>query len=244
MTDTNFVIRYRPRDGIEETALLGQAALLPVENFLLWREPKPYKGQQNARAYHWFSKGGGHVFCESRLEARVLQGLDFDRDVVAVAAQPFELSFNSDNKRRRHVPDLFVSCVRGPNRVIDVKPARRVAEPRNARSFRATRAACAEVGWAYVVATEPDPVFDANVSWLAGFKKPPALFDEFAGLLLELAWGGSAIEDLMDPFELPALVKPVLFHLLWTHELSVDLSVLLSDASVVRPFNEVGAYES
>lgn len=242
MTGTSFVIRYRPKDGIEETASPRQAALLPFETFLLWRQPRPYKGQQNARAYYWFSKGGGHVFCESRLEARVLQGLDFDRDVTSVAAQPFELSFDADGKRRRHVPDFFVRCLRGPDRIIDVKPVRRVDEPRNARSFRATRAMCAEVGWVYVVATEPDPVFHANVSWLAGYKRPPALFDEFAEPLLELARGGSTVEDLIDPFELPALVRPVLFHLLWRHKLSVDLSVLLSDASVVRPFDEVGAY--
>lgn len=172
----------------------------------------------------------------------MLQGLDFDRDVAAVAAQPFELSFEADGKWRRHVPDFFVRCVRGPNRIVDVKPAHRVNDFRSTRSFRATKASCAEAGWEYVVATEPDPVFHANISWLAGFKRQPALFDEFAGPLLEMVQGGVTVEDLVASFEFSALVRPVVFYLLWTHEMSTDLSVVLSDASVVRPFEEVGAY--
>lgn len=39
-----FDICYRPRDGVEESASPRQAALLSFEDFLLWREPKPYKG--------------------------------------------------------------------------------------------------------------------------------------------------------------------------------------------------------
>lgn len=242
MTDTDFAIRYRPAKDAEETTAPRRAALLPFETFMPWREPKPYKGQRNARAYYWFSKTDRHVFCESRLEVRVLQGLDFDGDVAAVASQPFELSYLAGGKRRRHVPDFFVRCVRGPDRVVDVKPARRVDEPRNAQAFRATREACAEAGWRYVVATEPDPVFHANVSWLAGYKSPPALLDEFARPLLKVAYGGITVGNLVAVFDLPALVRPVLFHLLWTHKLSADLSVVLSDASVVRPFEEVGRY--
>lgn len=242
MTDTHFVVRCRPAKGVEETTVPRRAAFLFFEEFLPWREPKPYKGQQNARAYYWFSKTDRHVFCESRREVRVLQGLDFDRDVAAVAAQPFELSYLADGKRRRHVPDFFVRCIRGTNRVVDVKPACKINEPRNAQAFRATKAACAEAGWKYVVATEPDPVFRANVSWLAGYKRPPALLDQFAGLLLEASRGGATVEDLLAAFELPTLVRPTLFHLLWTHKLSTDLSVVLSEASVVRPLAEVGAY--
>ncbi len=242
MTDTDFVVRYRPVKNVEETTVPRRATFLLFEEFLPSREPKPYKGQQNARAYYWFSKTDRHVFCESRLEVRVLQGLDFDRDVAAVAAQPFELSYIADGKRRCHVPGFFERCVRGPDRDVDVKPARKVDELRSARSFRATGEVCAEAGWKYVVATEPDPVLHANVSWLAGYKKPPALLEEFVGPLLEAARGGVTVEDLLAAFELPALVRPALFHLSWTHRLSTDLSVVLSDISVVRPFEEVGAY--
>ena len=133
----------------------------------------------------------------------MLQGLDFDRDVAAVVSQPFELSYFADGKRRRHVPDFFVRCVRGPDRVVDVKPAHKVDEPHNARSFQAMGEACAEAGWEYVVATEPDPVFHANISWLAGYKGPPALLDEFVGTLLEVARGGITVEDLLAVFEIP-----------------------------------------
>ena len=242
MEDCVFEIRYRPKKGVEKVVSLREAIFLPFETFELWREPKPHKGQPNARAYSWFVKSGEHVYCESRLEACILQGLDFDQDVAAVAAQPFELSFQAEGKRRRHVPDFFVRCFQGADRVVDVKPAARADDPRNIRAFSATRVACDEAGWAYVVATEPDPVFHANVSWLAGFKKPPALFEEFAEPLLKLAGNGIMIEDLVMSFEFPALVRPVLYHLLWKHELSTDFSVVLSDASVVRPLEEVGMH--
>ena len=164
MTDTSSFVRYRPVKDEEETTVPRRAMFLLFEEFLPWREPKTYKGQENARAFYSFSKTDKHVLCESRLEERVLHGLDFDRDVAAVVSQPFELSNFADGKRRRHVPDFFVRCVRGPDRVVDVKPAHKVDEAHNARSFQAMGETCAEAGWEYVVATEPDPVFHANIS--------------------------------------------------------------------------------
>lgn len=57
--DTDFVVRYRPVKDMEETTVPRRPAFLLFEEFLSWREPKPYKGQQNARAYYWFSKPTG-----------------------------------------------------------------------------------------------------------------------------------------------------------------------------------------
>ena len=51
MTDTDFAIRYRPSKGADEKTVPRRAALLPFEEILPWRKPKPYRGQRNAHAY-------------------------------------------------------------------------------------------------------------------------------------------------------------------------------------------------
>ena len=52
MTDTSSFVRYRPVKDEEETTVPRRAMFLLFEEFLPWREPKPYKGQKNARAFY------------------------------------------------------------------------------------------------------------------------------------------------------------------------------------------------
>ena len=69
-----------------------------------------------------------------------------------------------------------------------------------------------------------------NVRWLAGYRHPRHDQPDVAGLLraafaepVALMAGAQAVGD-------PIAVLPVLFHLLWRHELVTDLSVPLHAA--------------
>jgi len=56
------------------------------------REFRWYRGKRHYSGWYWSSTMGGLVAYESRLEwARVMLA-DQDRDVVAIAAQPFQLA--------------------------------------------------------------------------------------------------------------------------------------------------------
>lgn len=233
-------IRYRPDEGDMASVGLRGAVLLPFEDFLPYRRPKTFRGQSNVRGYYWFATTGILMLCESRLELRILQMLDFDPRVVAASAQPFELAYYSDGKTKRHVPDFFARLSSGAGMVFDVKPSRYAENPKVKRTFDATRAACEEVGWDYQVASEPDPVFISNVRWLAGFRKAPASLERFRESLLKAARDGVLVGDLLRGYDHEALVRPVLFHLLWTGALSADLSIVLSDGSVVRAVEKRG----
>jgi hypothetical protein len=116
--------------------------------------------------------------------------------------------------------------------VIDCRPLQR-RKPQDLAKFEATRQACELVGWKYRLVGAPDTILVANVRWLAGYRHPRHDLSKVATALQEvfadprpLMAGAEAAGD-------PVAVLPVLFHLLWRHDLVVDLSVPLHQAAVV-----------
>lgn len=63
---------------------------------------------------------------ESRLELARLLLADYDRDVVAIAAQPFLVRAQVNGKGRRHVPDFLLLRADATVQVVNVKPASRL----------------------------------------------------------------------------------------------------------------------
>jgi hypothetical protein len=73
----------------------------------------------------------------------------------------------------------------------------------------------------------PDPIATANLRWLAGYRHPrhylAGLVEALRAAVAEpvpLLGGVDAVGD-------PIAVLPVLFHLLWCHDLAADVSVPL-----------------
>ena len=159
--------------------------------------------------------------------------LDFSPQVRSFSAQPFWLLWESGGKARRHAPDFFVRLAGGGGAVVDVRADDRIA-PEDAEAFEVTAAACESVGWGYRRVGVLDPVLAANVRWLAGYRHPRCLREEYRARLLEVfAWpapllaGAEAVGDRI-------AVLPSLFHLMWTRVLAADLaSARLSGSSAV-----------
>ena len=199
-----------------------------------FRDPPSYRKQKNQPGLYWFETTRRHIIYESLLEMRILQLLDFDSHVVAVAAQPFALIVESGKKRRRYVPDFFARLSSGTGRVIEVKPPHSADKPEVSRRLQIVKKACARVGWDYEVATEPNPVLMANVGWLAGFRRKPEMLGQLAESLLEAAEKGIEFDGLIQQSDHEALTRPVVFHLLWNHVLATDLTASpLSRTTVV-----------
>jgi len=197
------------------------------------REPSAYKGQSHRPGLFWISKLGRLVSYESRLEMIILKQLDFDRDLCEVLPQPIVLHFTSDGKRYRHIPDYLAWRASTPPELINVKPRKYTGRERNQRAFSACKAACAEISWTYSTQCEPPATVLANLNWLGGYRRQPPQFARYAPVLAERAATPAPIAVLVEGLGVPSLVRPVLFHLLWIHQLQFDLHQTLSDSSIV-----------
>ncbi|GAA3509878.1 hypothetical protein FHR32_001987 [Streptosporangium album] len=191
------------------------------------------KGGRGFAGWYWSATTGDHVGYESWLERDRLILLDFDPQVVGIASQPFWLHWR-DGDARRHAPDYFVRLADGRARVVDVRAADQVNE-RTAEAFAGTAEACAAVGWEFEHLGVPDPMFMANVRWLARYRHARCVRDEVVGRLervfrrpTPLRAGAEEVGDVLS-------VLPTLFHLLWAGVLRVDLhTCLLSSGTMVH----------
>lgn len=240
--DATAIIAYVDEFGQQHECSLEEAARLPLHLSKPVRTPKSHRKQSSLPGLYWFATTGEHVFYESLLEMRTLRMLDFEADVAAVSAQPFCIAFNSKKKPNFHTPDYFVRCLNGPDRVLDVKPAHRAARPSVKRVFDLTKGVCAEVGWRYEVVTGFEATFEANIRWLTGFRRRPAFFAEITEAVLDAVAGpreseaatvGGVLRDLEDDIT-EALVRPVLFHLLWLRVLVTEFDRPLSNTSLLH----------
>lgn len=231
---TAFEFGYVGGDGVEQRAPLEEVGPVAFEAAVPARRFRPRKGQRHLSGLWWSATTGGHVGYESWLERDHLLALDFDASVVGIASQPFWLHWvDVDGQRLSHVPDYFARRGDGSAVVVDCRPVERRTKPRDVAKFDATAGACRKLGWEYRLVGAVDPVETANLRWLAGYRHPryrvseteAALADVFA-TPTSLMRGAGLVGD-------PVAVLPVLFHLLWCHELVADLRVPLSDATIV-----------
>ncbi|MGA5134819.1 TnsA-like heteromeric transposase endonuclease subunit [Streptomyces olivoreticuli] len=228
-----FEVAYIDRDGSEFRRPLSDVWAVRFEDATPVRRFHSYKGQRNLPGLWWSPTAGGHVGYESWLERDHVMLLDFDPSVVGVSSQPFWLFWCSEKGRGlSHAPDYFARRDDGSVIVVDCRPVQR----RHARDwvkFEAIRAACELLGWGFRLVGAADQIVVANVRWLAGYRHPRHRVEAVAAGLREVfgeprpLMGGA--ESVGDPIS----VLPVLFHLLWQHELSVDVSVPLHARSMV-----------
>lgn len=222
-----FEVGYAGEDGTQYRLPLADVwavrfeAMAPVRRFM------SRKGQRHLPGRWWSATDGGHVGYESWLERDHVMALDFDPLVVGIASQPFWLSWTtSEGRARSHVPDYFARRTDGSALVVDCRPAER-RPARDQAAFDVTRRACEGLGWEYRLVGASDPIVTANLRWLSGYRHPRHELPVLAAALrvafaepVPLMAGAEAVGD-------PIAVLPVLFHLLWRHDLTVDLSVPL-----------------
>lgn len=134
------------------------------------RPVRPFRwsrGLGHFPGWWWMATTGSHVGYESWLERDHVRALEFDREVVGVASQPFWLRWESERGRqRRHAPDYFARRVDGTGLVVDVRADDRI-EDSDAEAFEMTAHACAQLGWEFRRVGEIDPVLNGNLRWLA-----------------------------------------------------------------------------
>jgi hypothetical protein len=219
-------VSVRLRDGTVSERPLGQVMAGQIVSAVPWRMTRSARGQAHYPGYFWSATAGGLVIYESRLELARLLLADFDPDVTAIAAQPFLLRAPVSGRVRRHVPDFLLVHADRTVRVVNVKPAARLADPAVAEALAWPGELFEARGWDHEVWTGADPVFLANVRFLAGYRRPGMPPDAVAGAVLDVIGPGECLGGL--------LAKAAVLRLLWQRRLSTDLSRPLDAGSVLE----------
>jgi hypothetical protein len=229
-------IRYA--DGSTRPVPVSRLWLRDFEGSVPWRKLRSRHGQQHLSGSHWAATMGGHVVYESRLELARLLLADFDPEVSGIYAQPFRLVAMVDRRRRAHVPDFLLASASGVVRVVNVKPATRLAKPKIAEALAWPGVLVERHGWRYEIWSGCDPAVLDNVRFLAAYRRPGIV----AGGAIEQAWaavrGGEQLAVAEHRLAVargqpPPAVRPALLALLWSGRLVTDLTRPLSGASIL-----------
>lgn len=135
-------------DGAVVEAEFGRLRAATVLAAVPWRTVRSRRGQRHLSGRYWCATTGTQVVFESQLELARLLLADFDSAVTGIAAQPFLLAAEVDDRRRRHVPDFLLRSAEGVVTVVNVKPASRLADPQVAEPLAWPRELVERHGWA------------------------------------------------------------------------------------------------
>ena len=173
---------------------------------------------------------GGHLELESGLEHDLVRRLDRDPVVDQLVAQPVVLVWPDG---RRHVPDLLSRSTDGSVTLWDCRPLERTDEIFEEVCDR-TLGACEQVGWHYEVFTGLSEVQRLNLLWLHSSRRRPRWTDHCRPVLRKLIGEGPvAVDRVLACDDGDGLLVAVLWHLVWSGELVMDLDQPITGGSLV-----------
>jgi hypothetical protein len=213
-------------DGGEASLPLRRVQARQVTVAVPWRKTRGARGQLHYPGYFWSATMGAHVVYESRLELARLLLADFDRHVVAVAAQPFLLQARVGGQARRHVPDFLLVHADKSVRVVNVKPAERLADPRIAEALAWPGRLFQAHGREHEIWSGAGPALLANLRFLAGCRRPGLLPDNLLDEVLAKVRPADTIGGVIGRVSGahgPGEVKAAVLRLLWQQRLATDL---------------------
>jgi hypothetical protein len=227
-------LTYADERDCRHVVALEDAASVDYGRSRPFRKSNAYRGQRNFPGWWWSATTRAHVAYDSWLERHHLIEADRDPRVTAIAGQPFELTWPGENAKRSasHVPGFLFRTLDGKAVVTDCRPVKRTGEDFRYKAA-VTAAACNVVGWDFRLVGEPDPVWVANLRWLAGYRHPRFGDEDLEAVLLGLFAEARPLGETAGQAGDPIRVRPVLFHLLWRGRLTANLSRPLGEATVL-----------
>ena len=202
-----------------------------------WRDVRSVHGMTHYSGKYASATTGGHVVYESRLELARLLLADFDPAVHGIFAQPCRLAARVGDRIRHHVPDFLLVMRSGTVRVVNVKPAERLQDPKIAEALAWPEELFRKHGWEYEIWPGADRVLLENVRFLAAYRRPGVVPEDDVDRAWERVEDGeelSLAERRLAGDRRPEEARPALMALLWSGRLTTDLSRPLSGESVLR----------
>jgi hypothetical protein len=231
------MVSLKMADGAPSSRSLWQVRARQVIEGVPWRMTRSVRGQAHFPGFFWSATMSGHVIYESRLELARLLLADFDRGVAAIAAQPFLLRAQVGGRTRRHVPDFLLVHADRSVRVVNVKPAERLADPKVAEALAWPGELFGQHGWEYEIWTGGDPVFLRNVRFLAGYRRPGMVPGPLLAEVIAAVGPGTTIGEVargMPSGRDPGGIRAAVLRLLWEQRLVTDLHRPLDADSVLE----------
>ena len=169
---------------------------------------------------------------------------DFDRDVVAIASQPFGITGSVGGQARRHVPDYLLRLADGAVVVVDVKPAALIDKPKIAEVLAWTGRLMAQRGWRYEVWSGADATRLTNVRFLGQGRRWDRVDpDALSGLRACATEGQTLSEALLaaarSGFARGVHLRAAMLALLWWQVWVVDLDTPLTGITRIEQVREV-----
>lgn len=231
-------MRYRTADGTFTETTLDRLPVDEVAEGLPVRDFRSYKGRRHYSGWYYATTGQRLVAYESRLElARILLA-DFDPDVVAVTAQPFQVRAHDGDRMRRHVPDLLLVHADAGVSMVDVKAPTRLQDSRTQEQFSWMRRVCSGQGWAFEAWSGADPVLLDNVRFLAGYRRHWVIDPHALAKVADAATGRRTIGEIERSLagnHSAEVVRPAVLHLVWWGHLRAELSCPLNAQTALIP---------
>jgi hypothetical protein len=228
-------VRYD--DGSVREFALGRLRLADFGDSVPWRQVRSLHGQAHYSGSYASATTGGFVVYESRLELARLLLADFDPHVQGIYAQPFLLVARVGGRVRRHVPDFLLVSAAGTARLVNVKPAARLQDPKVAEALAWPGVLAERHGWEYEVWSGGDVTVLENIRFLAGYRRPGVVPAEQVERARECVRDGEQLADAelrLAGGRARHEARPALLALLWSGRLVTDLTRPLSGESVLR----------
>jgi hypothetical protein len=220
----------------------GREVHVPAERAagvqLLDREPVwvplRHPSERSIVTYWWSATTGKHVGCRSLQRLSVAMLLDFHPHVTDFAAWTARLEWSEGGRKRRLVPDFFVRTAAGATVVVACPPASGPSS-RWERQREALEQACHEAGWQLGSPRLPRASALANLRWAARYRHPRNADRTVERALLKAFAQPRYLMEGVQATGVPRLLAlPRLYHLLWRRQLTMDWSIPLGPASLVR----------
>ncbi|MEY9878436.1 hypothetical protein ABH931_007963 [Streptacidiphilus sp. MAP12-33] len=231
------LVSIRREDGSLNELRLADARLSDFTGSEPWRKVRSVHGQAHYSGTYASSTMRGPVVYESRLELARLLLADFDPEIKAIYAQPCLLMARIEGRARRHVPDFLLVTRADVVRVVNVKPADRLEDPKVREALAWAGDVFSQRGWDYEIWSGADPVVLANVRFLAAYRRAGVVPLEEVERAWETVHDGERLaeaERRLAGGNPPHVARPAVLSLLWSGRLITDLSRPLGGDSVLR----------
>ncbi|MEG6520853.1 TnsA endonuclease N-terminal domain-containing protein [Desulfotomaculum sp. 1211_IL3151] len=185
---------------------------------------------------------------ESLLECDYIHLLEFDKcGVVSFCEQPVEIEYIENGKTKHYYPDFAVELPEDKIEIVEIKPSRKLNDPKLYPKILAAQNYCESMGYEYLMVTEKqfDPVTLRNIKILFSYRNINVTASQ--KLLIRQTIGVKEtvnVHTLAERISLQigsyqdALV--IIYSLLYHQYLSFDISQPLSSESIIRlPSKEV-----
>lgn len=194
-------------------------------------------GSKKVTGYFNSIKNALMIPFESSLEMDVAYYLEYYRQVLRYAYQPFKLNYELQGKRRTYTPDADISVKFGPSIVGEIKP-KEMLERLDWAKFGAVEEAIASLGSKFKFITDQairvEPKL-TNLKMLYSYahaKVAPEVTTKIVDCLNYLG-GQERLQKIIDTLAPEGIGLNVVYHQIFHHFLVVDINQKITSSTVI-----------